>query len=88
MVEINPVATDMAWCGLLMEEKSAAGDTMGEGKGGDDDRAVFINGLRGLGVNFVEEYLVGGIGTEVIDLGLEDASEILRSVDVEVLGAS
>lgn len=88
MVEVDHVATNVAGCGLFAEQIATAGDAMGEGKGGDDDGAVFVDGLRGLGVDFVEDDLVGGIGTEVIDLRLEDALEVLRSVDVEVLGAS
>lgn len=87
MVEVNHIATDVTRCRLLAEEESAAGDAMGEGEGRDDDGSVFIDGLWGLGVDFVKENLVGGIGAEVVDLWLEDALEVLGAVDVEVLGA-
>ena len=88
MVEVDHVATNMTRCRLLAEEESAARDAMGEGEGGNNDGSIFIDGLWSLGVDFVEDDLVGGIGTEVIDLWLEDALEVVRSVDVEVLGAS
>ena len=88
MVEVNHVATDVAGCRLLAEEESAARDAMGEGEGGNNDGSIFIDGLWNLGVDFVKENLVRRIGTKVIDLWLEDALEVLRSVDVEVLGAS
>jgi hypothetical protein len=59
---------------------------MGEGEGGNNDGSVFVDGLWGLGVDFVEENLVRRIGTKVIDLWLEDALEVLGSIDMEVLG--
>jgi hypothetical protein len=86
MVEVNHIATNMTRCRLLAEKKTAAGDTMGEGEGGDNDGSIFIDGLWNLGVDFVKENLVRRIGTKVIDLWLEDALEVLGSIDMEVLG--
>ena len=88
MVEVNHIATNMTRCRLLAEEESAARDAMGEGEGGNNDGSIFIDGLWNLGVDFVKENLVRRIGTKVIDLWLEDALEVLGTVDVEVLGAS
>ena len=88
MVEVNHIATNMTRCRLLAEEKSAARDAMGEGEGGNNDGSIFIDGLWNLGVDFVKENLVRRIGTKVIDLWLEDACEVLWSVDVQVLYAS
>ena len=87
MVVVDHVATNMTRCRLLAEEESAARDAMGEGEGGDNDGSIFIDGLWNLGVDFVKENLVRRIGTKVIDLWLEDALEVLRSIDMEVLGA-
>lgn len=88
MVEVNHIATNMTRCRLLAEEESAARDAMGEGEGGNNDGSIFIDGLWNLGVDFVKENLVRRIGAEVVDLWLEDALEVLGSVDVEVLGAA
>lgn len=88
MVEVNHVATDVTRCRLLAEKKTAARDAMGEGEGGNNDGSIFIDGLWNLGVDFVKENLVRRIGAEVIDLWLEDALEVLRAVDMEVLGAT
>ena len=86
MVEVDHIATNVTWRRLLAEKKTAAGDTMGEGEGGDNDGSVFVDGLWNLAVDFVKENLVRRIGTKVIDLWLEDALEVLGTVDVEVLG--
>ena len=86
MVEVDHVATDVARRRLLTEEESAARDAMGEGEGGDNDGSIFIDGLWNLGVDFVKENLVRRIGTEVIDLWLEDALEVLGTINMEVLG--
>ena len=86
MVEVDHVATNVTRCRLLAEEESAARDAVGEGEGGNNDGSIFIDGLGGAGVDFVKENLVRRIGTEVVDLWLEDALEVLGSVDVEVLG--
>ena len=88
MVEVNHVATNMTRCRRLAEEESAARDAMGEGEGGDGDGAIFIDGLWNLGVDFVKENLVRRIGAEVIDLWLEDALEVLGTINMEVLGTS
>lgn len=88
MVEVNHIATNMTRRRFLAEEESAAGYAMGEGEGGNNDGSIFIDGLWNLGVDFVEENLVGRIGAEVVDLWLEDALEVLGAVDVEVLGAT
>ena len=88
MVEVNHIATNMTRCRLLAEEESAARDAMGEGEGGYNDGSIFIDGLWNLGVDFVEDDAVGGIGAEVVDLWLADALEVLRAVDVEVLGSA
>lgn len=88
MVEVNHIATNMTRCRFLAEEESAARDAMGEGEGGNNDGSIFIDGLWNLGVDFVKENLVRRIGAKVIDLWLEDALEVLGTVDVEVLGAS
>lgn len=88
MVEVNHIAANMTRCRLLAEEESAARDAMGEGEGGNNDGSIFIDGLWNLGVDFVKENLVRRIGTKVIDLWLKDALEVLRAVDVEVLGAT
>ena len=87
MVEVDHIATNVTWRRLLAEKKTAAGDTMGEGEGGDNDGSVFVDGLWNLAVDFVEENLVRRIGTEIIDLWLEDALEVLRPIDMEILGA-
>ena len=86
MVEVDHVATNVTWRRRLAEKKTAAGDTMGEGEGGDNDGSVFVDGLWNLAVDFVKENLVRRIGTKVIDLWLEDALEVLGSIDMEVLG--
>ena len=86
MVEVDHVATNVTWRRLLVEKKTAAGDTMGEGEGGDNDGSVFVDGLWNLAVDFVEETLVRRIGTKVIDLWLEDALEVLGTINMEVLG--
>lgn len=36
----------------------------------------------------MEDNLIGGVGAEIVDLWLEDACEVLWSVDVQVLYAS
>ena len=36
----------------------------------------------------MKDNLVGGIGTEIVNLRLEDALEILWTIDVKVLGTS
>ena len=77
MVEVDHVATNVTWRRLLAEKKTAAGDTMGEGEGGDNDGSVFVDGLWNLAVDFVKENLVRRIGTKVIDLWLKDALEVL-----------
>ena len=87
MVEVNHIATNMTRCRLLAEEESAARDAVGEGEGGNNDGSIFIDGLWNLGVDFVKDDAVGGVGAEVGDLWLEDALEVLGTVDVEVLGA-
>ena len=87
MVEVDHVATNVTWRRLLAEKKTAAGDTMGEGEGGDNDGSVFVDGLWNLAVDFVKENLVRRIGTKIIDLWLEDALEVLRPIDMEILGA-
>lgn len=87
MVEVNHIATNMTGCRLLAEEESAARDAMGEGEGGNNDGSIFIDGLGGAGVDFVKDDAVGGIGAEVVDLWLEDAQEVLRTINMEVLGA-
>lgn len=87
MVEVNHIATNMTRCRLLAEEESAARDAMGEGEGGNNDGSIFIDGLWNLGVDFVKENLVRRVGTKVIDLWLEDALEVLRTINMEVLGA-
>ena len=61
---------------------------MGKGERGNHDGAIFVENLRFLGVDFVEDDFIGRIGAEVIYLWLEDACEVLRPVDVEVLNAS
>ena len=86
MVEVDHVATNVTWRRLLAEKKTAARDAMGEGEGGNNDGSIFIDGLWNLGVDFVKENLVRRIGTKVIDLWLEDALEVLRTINVEVLG--
>lgn len=86
MVEVNHIATNMTRCRLLAEEESAARDAMGEGEGGNNDGSIFIDGLWNLGVDFVKENLVRRIGAEVVDLWLEDALEVLRTINMEVLG--
>ena len=86
MVEVDHVATDVAGRGFLLEEESAARDAMGEGEGGNNDGSIFIDGLWNLGVDFVKENLVRRIGTKVIDLWLEDALEVLGTINMEVLG--
>ena len=88
MVEVNHIATNMTRCRLLAEEESAAGYAVGEGEGGNNDGSIFIDGLWNLGVDFVKDDAVGGVGAEVIDLWLEDALEVLGAVDMEVLGAT
>lgn len=87
MVEVDHVAADVAWRRLLAEKKTAAGYAMGEGEGGNNDGSIFIDGLWNLGVDFVKENLVRRIGTKVIDLWLEDALEVLGTINMEVLGA-
>lgn len=86
MVEVDHVAADVAGRGFLLEEESAARDAMGEGEGGNNDGSIFIDGLWNLGVDFVKENLVRRIGTKVIDLWLEDALEVLGTINMEVLG--
>lgn len=86
MVEVNHIATNMTRCRLLAEEESAARDAMGEGEGGNNDGSIFIDGLGGAGVDFVEDDAVRRIGAEVVDLWLEDALEVLRTINMEVLG--
>ena len=86
MVEVDHVATNVTWRRLLAEKKTAAGDTMGEGEGGDNDGSVFVDGLWNLAVDFVKENLVRRIGTKVIDLWLKDALEVLGTINMEVLG--
>jgi len=86
MVEVNHIAANMTRCRLLAEEESAAGYAMGEGEGGDNDGSVFVDGLWNLAVDFVKENLVRRIGTKVIDLWLEDALEVLGTINMEVLG--
>ena len=61
---------------------------MGKGECGNHDGAIFVENLRFLGVDFVEDDFIGRIGAEVIYLWLEDACEVFRPVDVEVLNAS
>ena len=61
---------------------------MREGKRADADRAIFVNGQWRLGVNLVEDDFIGGIGTEVVYLWLEDACEVFGPIDVKVLDAS
>ena len=73
MVEVYHVAADVSRGGLFAEEVAAAGHTVGEGEGGDADGAVFVDGLWGSGVDFVEVDFVGGVGAEVVYLWLEDA---------------
>lgn len=43
--------------------------------------------MGGVGVDFVKDDVVGGIGTEVVDLWLENALQVLGTIDVEVLNA-
>lgn len=86
MVEVDHVATNMTRRGFLLEEESAARDAMGEGEGGNNDGSIFIDGLWNLGVDFVKDDAVGGVGAEVVDLWLEDALEVLRTINMEVLG--
>lgn len=88
MVEVYHVSADVARCGFLTEKVAAAGDAMREWQGGNGDGSVFVDGLWSLGVYFVNDNFVWGVGTEVVDLWLEDALQVFRSVDVEVLGAS
>lgn len=78
----------MTRCGLLLKKVTTAGNTMGEGQGGYGDGAVFIDDLWCLCVNLMQKDLVGRIGTEVVDLGLENALEVFGTIDVEVLDAS
>ena len=88
MIEVYHVPPDMAWGRFLLEEVTTARNAVGERKRGDDDGAVFVNDLWSFGINLVEDNLVRGVGTEVVDLWLEYTCEVLWPVDVEVLDAS
>lgn len=59
VVVIDHITSDMTGCGFLLEKVATTGDTVRKGKGGDGDGTVFIDGLRGLCVDFVENDLVG-----------------------------
>ena len=88
VVVIDHVTADMARGGLLTEEVAAAGDTVREGQSGDGDGAVFVDDLGCRGVDFVEDDSEGGVGTEVVNLWLEESLEVVGTIDVEVLDAS
>ena len=59
VVELDAVTANVAKGGFLLEEVAAAWDAMGERKGGDGEGAVFVDGLRSMGVDFVEDDFVG-----------------------------
>lgn len=88
VIEVYHVAADVASGRFLLQQIATTGDAMGEGEGGNLDRAVLIDDLWRAGVDFVEDDWVGGILAEVIYLRLKHPLQVSWPIHMEALKAS
>ena len=88
VIEVYHVAADVAGGRFLLQQIAATGDAVGEGEGGNLDRAVLIDDLWRAGVDFVEYDWVGGIRAEVIYLRLKYPLQVSWSIYMEGLKAT